>query len=368
MIPLVDLGWQHREIADEIRQGIEEVVQSTAFVLGPAVADFEQRFARFVGVPHCIGVGSGTDALEFALRALDIGDGAEVILPANTFIASALAVVRAGAVPVLVDVDSEQLLIDPEAARAAVTPHTRAIMPVHLYGQMAPMAALDALASEHGLVLVEDAAQSQGARQGESAAGSVGAAAGTSFYPGKNIGAYGDAGAVLCRDEGIADRVRRLRNWGSERKYHHPEGGFNSRLDTIQAVVLRAKLARLEAWNTLRREAAARYDELLADCDAVQLPSTAPGNEHVWHLYVVRVSERERVLAELGEAGIGAGVHYPVPIHLQGAFASLGLGRGAFPVTERSADEGLSLPLFPGISEAQQAQVARALSGALGAA
>ena len=367
MIPLVDLGWQQREIADEVRRGMDEVIESTAFVLGPQVAEFERSFADFVGVGHCIGVGSGTDALELALRALAIGDGCEVIVPANTFIASALAVVRAGAVPVLVDADAEHLLIDPEAVRAAITPRTRAIMPVHLYGQMAPMVELEAIAEELGLAILEDAAQSQGARQGGRAAGSIGAAAATSFYPGKNIGAYGDAGAVLCRDDEIADRIRRLRNWGSEQKYHHPELGFNSRLDTLQAVVLQAKLARLDAWNALRREAAARYDALLGDCEAVGLPRTAAGNEHVWHLYVVRVAQRDRVLAELGEAGIGAGVHYPVPIHLQGAFASLGLGAGSFPVAERSAHEALSLPLFPGISEAQQVRVSEALRRALGA-
>lgn len=369
-IPLVDLHWQHREVAAEVEAGIARVVASGAFVLGPDVASFEERFAAHAGAAHCIGVANGTDALELALRAQGVGAGDEVIVPVNTFVASALAVVRAGAVPVFVDCDERFAQVDAAQVEAAIGPRTRALLPVHLYGQMAPIAPLRAIAERHGLVLVEDAAQSQGARQRtdgrEWRAGSAGDAAGTSFYPGKNLGAWGDAGAVLTNDDATAARLRALRNYGSERKYHHPVAGFNSRLDTIQAVVLAAKLARLDAWNALRREAAARYDALLAGDERVVLPATAPGNEHVWHLYVVRVPRRDAVLEALHARGIGAGIHYPFPLHRTGAFEA-SARPGAFPVAERMAGELLSLPLFPGIAEAQQERVAAALREALDA-
>jgi len=364
-IPLVDLAWQHREIEAEVRAGFEAVLSSGAFILGPAVAEFEAAYALACEVPHCIGVASGTDALELGLRALGIGAGHEVILPANTFIASALAVVRAGAEPVLVDAEAEHLLIDVAGVAARIGPRTRAVMGVDLFGQLPDMEKLEALAGEAGIALVEDAAQSQGARRHGRAAGSFGAVAGTSFYPAKNLGAYGDAGAVVTRDEEIAARVRRLRNYGSEQKYHHPEIGFNSRLDTLQAVVLKAKLARLAEWNEARRRAAARYDALLADLPGLRRPATLPGNEHVFHLYVVRVPQRDRVLAALQAAGVGAGVHYPVPIHLQGAFAGLRHDRGSFPVAECAAEEMISLPLYPGIGVVQQERVASVLRRAL---
>ncbi|HJK98092.1 MAG TPA: DegT/DnrJ/EryC1/StrS family aminotransferase [Polyangiaceae bacterium LLY-WYZ-14_1] len=364
-VPLVDLGAQHREVADQVRKGWEEVLAKTAFVLGPAVTDFERAYAGFVGVDHCIGVGNGTDALEIAMRALGIGPGDEAILPANSFIATALAVARAGATPVLVDVDPVHQLIDPAQVAAALTPRTKALVPVHLFGQCAPMGPLVALARDRGLHLLEDAAQSQGARQDGQPAGGFGVASGTSFYPGKNLGAYGDAGAILTDDPEVATRCRNLRNYGSDVKYHHPETGFNSRLDTLQAVVLRAKLDRLSDWNAARRAAAARYDELLGDLPEVARPATAPGNEHVWHLYVVRVPDRDQVLARLQAEKIGAGIHYPVPIHLQGAFAHLGRGQGSFPVAEAAAREILSLPLFPQITEAQQARVVDVLGRAL---
>jgi dTDP-4-amino-4,6-dideoxygalactose transaminase len=287
-----------------------------------------------------------------------------VIVPVNTFIATALAVERAGARPVFVDCDDQHGLMDPAAAAAAITERTRALLPVHLYGQMAPMAALDALSRDRGIALIEDAAQSQGASQGQGSAartsGSIGMAGGTSFYPGKNLGAYGDAGAVLTNDDTIATRVRELRNYGSERKYHHPRVGFNSRLDTLQAVVLLAKLAHLERWNEERRAAAARYGELLDGVDGIGLPSTRPENTSVWHLYVVRVAARDAVLEKLQARGIGAGIHYPFPLHRTGAFEELA-PNGSFPVAERRASEILSLPLFPGITPAQQEEVARAL-------
>jgi dTDP-4-amino-4,6-dideoxygalactose transaminase len=256
--------------------------------------------------------------------------------------------------------------VRPGPATPVLTPRTRAIMPVHLYGQVAPIEELAEVAEAAGVALIEDAAQAQGARRNGAAAGSFGLAAGTSFYPGKNLGAYGDAGAVLTGDRVLASRLRALRNHGSERKYQHPELGFNSRMDTLQAVVLRAKLARLEVWNDQRRAAADRYARLLGDCEAVTLPATMPGNEHAWHLYVIQVAERDRVLAALNAAGIGAGIHYPVPVHLHGAFASLGHGPGAFPVAEAAAGRILTLPLYPGIGAAQQERVAMTLREAVG--
>jgi dTDP-4-amino-4,6-dideoxygalactose transaminase len=316
-------------------------------------------------VAHCIGVANGTDALEIALRALDVGAGDEVIVPTNSFVASALAVARAGARPVLVDCDAQTSLIDVADVERKLGPRTRAVMPVHLYGQLAPVERLAPLLAERGIAIVEDAAQAQGARRHGRGAGSFGALAATSFYPGKNLGAYGDAGAVLTGSDELARRVRALRNYGSEVKYHHPEPGFNSRLDTLQAVVLSAKLKRLAAWNAARRQSAERYDALLSRIPGVTLPTTLPGNEHVWHLYVVRVPRRDAVLARLQDAGIGAGIHYPTPIHLQGAFRQLAHRPGDFPVAEKLAGEVLSLPIYPGITPEQQERTARALAEAL---
>jgi dTDP-4-amino-4,6-dideoxygalactose transaminase len=365
-IPLVDLSAQHREVEEEVRRGFDEVFSNTSFILGRHVSEFESEFARFSGVRHCVGVANGTDALELALRAIGVGHGDEVVVPANTFIASALAVVRTGATPVFVDSDPVYHLIDVEQVKGAIGARTKALLPVHLYGQLAEMERLQPLADDAGIAIVEDAAQCQGATRHGTGAGNFGAVAGTSFYPGKNLGAYGDAGAVLTNDDAVRAKVRALRAYGSEEKYQHPELGFNSRLDTLQAVVLLAKLSRLERWNALRIEAAARYDELLADVPGVVLPKTLAGNAHVWHLYVVRVPTRDRVLNALNGAGIGAGIHYPLPCHLQRAFASLGHRKGDFPVAERAADEILSLPLFPGITREQQATVAGALCKALG--
>lgn len=365
-IPLVDLAAQHAAVAEEVAEGWQEVLARTAFIGGPQVAGFESEYAEFIETSHCVGMANGTDAIEIALRALGVEYGDECILPANTFIATAEAVCRAGATPVLVDcADDETYLIDVDAVEAAVTPRTKAVIPVHLYGQAAPVERLLPLARRIGAWLVEDAAQSQGARRNGTSAGALGDAAATSFYPGKNLGAYGDAGAALTRSAEVAARMRMIRDHGSPAKYQHEVLGVNSRLDTLQAVVLSAKLRRLAGWNAARRAAAARYDELLADCDAVVRPHTLPGNEHVWHLYTVRVPDRDRVLKELHAAGIGAGIHYPVPIHLTAAFAGLGYSQGAFPVTERTARELLSLPLFPEITAVQQERVASVLRSAL---
>ena len=353
-------------MAAEIQAGLEDVMANTAFVKGPVVDAFEREYAAFTGVAHCIGVGNGTDAVELAVRAAGVPAGGEVIIPANTFVATAEAVVRAGARPVLADVDPEHLLLDPRALEAAFTPQTRAVLPVHLFGQMAPMAASAELAARHEAVVVEDAAQAHGATQDGRPPGSFGLLAGVSFYPGKNLGAYGDAGAVLTDSAEHARQVRLLGDHGTERRYEHLTFGFNSRLDAFQAVVLRAKLRRLAAGNQARQRAAGRYSELLADVPEVILPRTAPGNEHVWHLYVIRVPRRDQVLQRLQDEGIQAGIHYPVPVHLQPAFRYLGYGPGDFPVAEATAGQLLSLPLYPQITEGQQARVADAVRRAVG--
>lgn len=365
-IPLVDLAAQHRQVADEVERGFARVLADTSFIMGEDVARFERSFARFSRAAHCIGVASGTDAIELMVRAAGVGPGDEVIVPANSFIATAVAVIRAGATPVLVDCDPVYHLIDACDVARKIGRRTKAILPVHLYGQMAPMEELQALARDAGVLLIEDAAQAHGGRRNGTSAGGAALAAATSFYPGKNLGAYGDAGAVLTNSDEVAARVRALRNYGSETKYDHRQVGFNSRLDTLQAVVLNAKLPHLAAWNELRRQAAQRYDELLASVDAVRRPATLAGNLHVWHLYVVRVPRRDEVLRRLRAAGIGAGVHYPLPMHLHGALAPFGHTRGDFPTAETAASEVLSLPLFPGISLEQQARVIEELKLALG--
>lgn len=364
-IPLVDLKAQQREVQEQVNASLAGIFENTAFIGGAAVADFEQAYAGFLGVEHCIGVGNGTDALELALRAAGVGPGDEVIIPANTFVATAEAVSLVGATVVPVDVDPQQLLIDPLAVAEAVTERTRAIVPVHLYGQTAFVEELEPIAAACGAVIIEDAAQSQGATRFGRSAGTLGQIAGTSFYPGKNLGAAGDAGAVVTNDPELAERVRLLSAHGSRVKYVHEAVGRNSRLDAVQAVVLCAKLERLAGWNQLRRDAAARYGALLADIPGVVLPQQAPGNEDVWHLYVIQVEERDRVLAELNEQGIGAGIHYPQPIHLTPAFSHLGYPEGSFPVAEQAAGRILSLPLYPHITQQQQVRVAQALGRAI---
>ena len=364
-IPLVDLAAQHAEVADEVAAGLADVFATTAFIGGEAVNQFERAYAEFLGVAHCEGVADGTDGLELALRAVGVQPGGEVIMPANTFIATAEAASRIGAVPVLVDVDPDYLLIDPSKVAAAMTRRTQAIVRVDLFGQTAFVEQLRTFAIQAGVPIVEDAAQAQGARRHDRSAGSLSLAAATSFYPGKNLGAAGDAGAVTTDDSEVARRVRLLGSHGSPTKYVHQIVGVNSRLDTVQAVVLRAKLARLVKWDELRREAAARYAELLADLPGVRVPVSAACNEDVWHLYVVRTSERDRVLGRLNEAGVGAGIHYPQPIHLTPAYAHLGLSAGTFPVAERAASEVLSLPLYPHLTFEQQEYVAAVLHSAV---
>lgn len=365
-VPFLDLAAQSAEIADDVLPRWREQLLSAGFVGGPDVAAFEAEYAAYIGVEHCVGVANGTDAVELALRGVGVEPGDEVIVPANTFIATAEAVSRIGAVPVLVDVDPQYLLIDPEAVVAAVTDRTRAVVPVHLYGQTAPVEALRGIAEKHALAVVEDAAQSQGASSAEGRAGALGRVAATSFYPGKNLGAAGDAGAVLTNDGEIARLARTIAAHGSAVKYVHDVVGFNSRLDAVQATVLRSKLRRLEDWNEARRAAAQRYAELLADVDGVVVPRSRPGNRDVWHLYVVQVDDRDRVLGELNAAGIGAALHYPTPLHLTDAYRSLGYAEGAFPVAEWTAKRILSLPMFPHLTQEQQERVVEVLRAGVG--
>lgn len=364
-VPFLDLSAQQAEIIDEVLPRWREQFRSAAFMGGPEVAAFEEEYAAYLGVGSVIGVSNGTDALELAYRAVGVGAGDEVIMPANTFIATAEAVSRIGAVPVFVDVDDEHLLIDPAAVEAAITERTRAIVPVHLFGQTAPIELLEPIAQRHGLPIVEDAAQAQGASSAAGRAGGLGRVAATSFYPGKNLGAAGDGGAVMTSDPEVARIVRETSSHGSAVKYVHHRVGFNARLDAVQATVLRAKLRRLDAWNSARQEAAAWYGQILRDIEGVRLPSVRPGNSDVWHLYVVRVEERDRVLSELTADGIGAGIHYPTPVHLTEAYAGLGYRRGQFPVAEAAAERILSLPMFPHLLEEQQERVAASLARAV---
>ncbi|MDP9023983.1 MAG: DegT/DnrJ/EryC1/StrS family aminotransferase, partial [Candidatus Eremiobacteraeota bacterium] len=320
-IAFLDLTAQHAEIAAELDAAFRRVVARSQYILGPELEAFEAEFAAYCGVKHCIGVGSGYDALELVLRAAGIGVGDEVIVPGTTFAASWFAVSRTGATPVPVEVSDASVTLDPNLLEAAITPRTRAIMPVHLYGHPADMDAIRAVAERHGLFVLEDAAQAHGTVYRGRSAGALGNAAAFSFYPGKNLGALGDAGAVVTGDAQIAARMRRLRNYGSDRKYVHEEIAGNSRLDEMQAAFLRVKLRHLDRWNVVRRAAARRYTAKLADLPAIGLPLIAGDCVHSWHLYVVRVRDRERVQARLKAHGIGTLVHYPIPCHQQAAYA-----------------------------------------------
>ncbi len=359
-VPFLDLRAQYAAIRDEIDAAIAEVVSSCQFVGGPVVRRFEEHFAAWTGAAHAVGVSSGTSAIHLALVALGVGPGDEVIAPCNTFIATTEAIGHAGARVVLVDVDEDTQLIDPAAVERAITPRTRAIVPVHLYGQPADMAAIRKIARRHGLRVVADAAQAHGADIGGDRRAILGDATTFSFYPGKNLGAYGDAGMVVTDDADVARTVRMLADHGSDRKYHHEREGFNHRIDAIQAAVLDVKLRHIDAWTDARRAHAARYDAAFAGT-SVRPIAAAPGRRHVYHLYVVRVRDRDATIEALRERGIGCGIHYPVPLHLQPAYAHLGLGPGSFPVAERVTREILSLPMFPEMTEAMIDTVAEAV-------
>lgn len=351
-VPFLDLRAATAELADDLHRAAGRVIDSGSYILGQEVQDFEAAFAAFVGVDHCIAVANGLEALVLVLRAADVGPGDEVIVPSNTYIATWLAVSEVGATPVPVEPEPSTYNLDPERVQAAITPRTKALLPVHLYGQPADMAALSEIAARHGLFVLEDAAQAHGARVSGRRAGSLGSAAAWSFYPSKNLGALGDAGAVTTDDRQLAGRVRRLRNYGSRERNVHDERGRNSRLDEIQAAVLSVKLGHLEEWNARRRSLAAAYVSGLANVDVI-LPYVPPWAEPVWHLFVIRVRERDRLRASLEDAGVETLVHYPTPPHLQGAYEDLGLPAGSLPVAEGIHREVLSLPMGPHLSIAQ---------------
>jgi dTDP-4-amino-4,6-dideoxygalactose transaminase len=360
LVPFVDLKAQFRSLRAEIVPRVLQLMEDAAFVLGPDVTRFEANFASYLGAEHCVGVESGTAALQFALEVVGIGPGDDVIVPANTYIASALAVSAIGARPVLVDIDRSYFM-DAALLEAALTPRTKAIMPVHLYGQTMPMDSIIAFAREHELFVVEDACQAHGARWNGRRAGTFGDVGCFSFYPGKNLGAYGDGGAIVTHDAAIADRLRLMRDFGQRKKYEHLIKGGNCRLDSIQAAVLDVKLTHLDAWNEARRRHADAYDARLSEI-GITTPIRLHDEGHVYHLYVIEVERRDRIAEALRERGIQTGIHYPIPIHLQPAYSDLQLGRGAFPRTERSAERVLSLPMFPELTQEQIDLVVDALA------
>jgi dTDP-4-amino-4,6-dideoxygalactose transaminase len=349
-VPFVDLKGQGRQLLPEYQAALASAVDRAAYILGPEVREFEAAFAEFCACPHAVGVSSGTDALILAYKAAGIGPGDEVILPANTFMATAEAVTHVGATPVPVDVLPDTANIDPAAIAAAVTANTRAIVPVHLFGQPADMDAVITIAKKHDLVVIEDACQAHGATYKGKPTGSLSDIAAFSFYPGKNLGALGDGGAVTTAHAGMAETVRILRNHGEKTKSNHAVVGYCMRLDNLQAAFLRVKLARLKEWNHNRRTAAKRYDRLFAGIEGITPITERPDAEAVYHLYVVQVDNRDQVREKLDSAGVGTGVHYPIPIHLHPAYEHLGFKKGAFPVAEQLAGRILSLPMFPEIT------------------
>ncbi len=360
-IPLVDLGAQYRPLKAEILSRVAEVLEGMQLFLGPNVQALEREFAAHAGTAYAVGVSDGTTALQIALMACGVGAGDEVITVAHTFVATAEAIVLVGARPVFVDIDPETYTIDVSGVEEQITPRTRAIIPVHLYGQPADMDPIMELATRHGLCVIEDACQAHGARYKGRLVGSLGHMAAFSFYCSKNLGAYGEAGMLTTNDATLAERARMLRDHGSPERYRHELIGLNGRLDEIQAAILRVKLPHMPQWNSQRRSHAAHYGTLLAGNQAVTVPREASYAEHVYHLYVVRVPQRDELLAFLREQGVGAGVHYPVPCHLQPALRRLGYRKGDLPVTERVAAEVLSLPMYPELTAEQRARVVEAV-------
>ncbi len=363
-IPLVDLKAQYSTIKAEIDAAIADVIANTAFIGGQQLRRFEAEFAAFCDASACVGVANGTDALYLALRGLGIGAGDEVVTVSHTFFATAESISLTGARPVFVDVDPSTLLMDATKLKAAITERTKAIVPVHLYGHPCDMDAVNAVAKAHGLHVIEDAAQAHGAKWRGRRAGSMGDIACFSFFPSKNLGAYGDAGAVVSNDTDLIERIRMLANHGRREKYLHDFEGVNSRLDGLQAAILSVKLKHLEAWNQARRKHAARYLQLLDGLD-IGLPAIQPDSEPVWHLFVVRTPDRDRLAAALKADGIATGIHFPVPLHRQPACTYLGIPEGSLPVTERAATEVLSLPIYAEITDQQIDLVAGAIRDAL---
>ena len=360
-VPFLDLAPAYRELKDELDLAIGRVLAKGWYILGDEVAAFEREFADYVGVGHCVGVGNGLDALRLVLRAWGVGPGDEVVVPSNTYVATALAVSESGAQIVFAEPDPATHNLDPARLEAAVTPRTRAVIPVHLYGLPADMAPINAIAARHGIKVLEDAAQAHGATYRERKCGALGDAAGFSFYPSKNLGAFGDGGAVTTNDAALADKVRALRNYGSRIRYRNEMPGVNSRLDELQAAILRVKLRHLETWNGQRSVIAQRYLGALTGLDSLSLPFEPAGLRSAWHLFVIRSARRDALSRQLAECGIETRIHYPVPPFRQEAYASLGIAAGAYPIAERLANEVLSLPLGPHLDRIQADAVIQAL-------
>jgi dTDP-4-amino-4,6-dideoxygalactose transaminase len=352
-VPFLDLKAQYESIRKEIGEALEAVLDATAFAGGPFVSKFEEEFAPFCQCKHAVGVGSGTDALWTALIALGVGPGDEVITAVNTFIATAEAIGLSGAKPVFVDVNEKTCNMDPEAFEAAIGPRTRAVIPVHLYGQTADMDPIVEIARKHDLRVIEDASQSPGAEYKGRRAGSIGDVGCFSFHPGNNLGAYGEAGAVVTDDEAVAAKIRMFRDHGQAHKYHHAIVGWNARMDGFQGAVLSVNLRHLAVWTEARRQHAQLYDRLLADIDGVEPPFEAKYAKHVYHVYAVRVPRRDEMIDFLNEKDVHCAIHYPAPLHLQEAYASLGYKKGAFPVAEKAASESISLPMYPELAQRQ---------------
>jgi len=350
-VPFLDLKRELPEMEGEIKKKVDNIILSTKFVSGKYVKEFEKAYAKYIGVKHCICVNSGTAALQLALMAYDIGYGDEVIVPANTFIATAEAVSLVGAKPVLVDIDEESFTINSKEVERVINKRTKAIIPVHLYGQCADMDEINMLAKKNNIIVIEDACQAHGAEYKGKKAGSLGDAAAFSFYPGKNLGAWGEGGAVTTNDNKIAKKIRMLRDHGSERKYYHEYIGGNFRMSEIQGAVLLTKLKYLDEWNKKRRNAAERYSRLLCGIEGVKVPIENGYNKHVYHLYVIRVKERKKLIRHLSNNNVATLIHYPLCIHLQKAYENLGVKKGSLPVCETVQEEVLSLPMFPDIKE-----------------
>ena len=364
-VPFLDLASHHAPLRAEISTVIEEVIDSGAFAGGPFVADFEEDFAAYCDCRHAIGVGSGTEALWLALLASGVGPEDEVITVPSTFMATAEAITYCGAKPVFADIDERTYTMDPAGLEEAISPRTKAIIPVHLFGQPADMDPILEIARSHGLVVIEDAAQAHGAEYNGRRAGSLGDAGCFSFYPGKNLGAFGEAGAVVTNDHVLQEKIRILRDHGQAQKYHHTMVGWNARMDGIQAAVLRVKLRHLERGNELRRAHASQYDRALKGIEQLVTPFEAAYARHVYHIYAIRIRERDEVIKFLVEMGIACGIHYPIPVHLQEAYQSLGYQAGAFPIAERAAREFISLPMFPELTSAQVEMVTEAINEAV---
>ncbi len=362
-IPLVNLKAQYASIKPEMDAAIQRILDNTSFIMGAEVVQFEEAFADFCGTDHALGLASGTAAIQLALVALGIGPGDEVITVAHTFIATAEPIALLGALPVFVDVDPLYFTMDPSKLEAAITPRTKAIMPVHLYGQCADMDAINAIAAKHNIAVIEDAAQAHGATYKGATTGQLAQLACFSFYPGKNLGAYGDGGAVATNDNALRDRIARLRDHGRRDKYVHDEIGYGERLDAMQAAILDVKLRHLAGWNERRRHWAMRYTELLQDVPEITLPSVRPNSEPVFHLFVIQTEERDALMEHLKSNGVMAGIHYPVPLHLQPALSYLNYEKGAFPVTEKLAETIVSLPLYAELTEEAALRVANAVRG-----